>query len=67
MDPTLQKDYQYFVSIRDELIREHLGKFALIRNGSLIGVFDTEARHTISIGSTPEAALSRPWPLRAKP
>jgi len=39
----LQKEYNYFVKIRPELLKEKRGKFALIKEEKLVGIFDTDS------------------------
>jgi len=38
----LDLEYEYYESIKEELLREHEGKFALIKSKELLGVFDTD-------------------------
>jgi len=38
----LQKETQHFAKIKTELLKEHKGKFALIKDEKLIGTFDTD-------------------------
>jgi hypothetical protein len=33
---------KYYVSIKDKLLTESKGKFALIKAGTLVGIFDTD-------------------------
>jgi len=42
IDPALEKDYEYFQSIKAGLLKEHAGKFVLIRNGEVVGFYDTD-------------------------
>jgi hypothetical protein len=37
----LQTEQAYFEKIRERLLKDHRGKFALIKNEELVGVFDT--------------------------
>jgi hypothetical protein len=41
MDP-LQEELAFFEAHRDQLLKDHLGKFALIKGSELIGTFDTD-------------------------
>lgn len=36
----LEQELKYFNSIRNELVKNHEGKFALIRDEKLVGTFD---------------------------
>jgi hypothetical protein len=38
----LDLEYEYYESIKEELLKEHGGKFALIKGKELLGVFDTD-------------------------
>ncbi|MBI2918575.1 MAG: hypothetical protein HYY01_11370 [Chloroflexi bacterium] len=38
----LEKELRYYEVHREELLREHEGKFVLIKEESLVGVFTTE-------------------------
>jgi len=42
IDPALERDYEYFQSIMADLLKEHAGKFVLIRNQTLVGFYDTD-------------------------
>lgn len=37
----LKKELNYFISIKDDLLKDSEGKFALIKGNSLIGVYKT--------------------------
>lgn len=39
----LQKEYQYYLKIKSDLLKQYKGKFALIRGDRLVGTFDTDA------------------------
>ncbi len=39
----LETEMRYFESMKAEWLKLHLGKFALIKEAQLIGVFDTDA------------------------
>jgi len=39
---SLQKEYEFYLKTKVELLKEHKGKFALIKDESLIGTFDTD-------------------------
>lgn len=38
----LEKEFQYFLDHQKELVRQHGGKFVVIKNQQVIGVYDTE-------------------------
>lgn len=38
----LEKEYNYFLSIRDKLVEEHLNEFVVIKNNTIIGYYLTE-------------------------
>jgi len=40
---TLRKERQYFLTIKADLLKQSAGKFALIKDQELVGVFDTDA------------------------
>lgn len=40
MDKPLMKEYRYFLSIEDELAREHDGKLVAIKGKEVLGIFD---------------------------
>jgi hypothetical protein len=42
-EPRLQEEHAYYLSIKPDLLKQSLGKFALIKDQSLAGVFDTDA------------------------
>ena len=37
----LKRELNYFMSIKDDLLKDHQGKFALIKGKKLIGVYKT--------------------------
>ena len=39
---SLDKEYEYFVSIRRELVAKYAGQFAVIKDQEVAGVFPTE-------------------------
>ncbi len=39
----LQREYSYYLSVKSDLLKQSLGKFALIKEQNLAGVFDTDA------------------------
>ena len=41
-DAPLQEERAFFDANRDKLLKDHLGKFALIKGSELIGTFDTD-------------------------
>jgi len=38
----LQKEYQYYLRLKPDLLKESRGKFALIKDEKLVGTFDTD-------------------------
>ena len=38
----LEKELKYYIDHQDELVKAHNGKFIVIKNGQVIGVYDTE-------------------------
>lgn len=38
----LEKEFKYYLSSQAELVSKHLGKFLVIKDESVIGVFDSE-------------------------
>lgn len=38
----LQKEYQFYLKVKADLLKQHLGKFALIKEERLAGTFDTD-------------------------
>lgn len=38
----LEKEFQYFLDHQNELVKEYGGKFIVIKNKEIIGVYDTE-------------------------
>ena len=41
MENVLEREIAYYNEHRDELIEKHLGRFVLVKDESLIGVFNT--------------------------
>lgn len=39
----LEKEYEYFLSIIESLLKEHLNEFVVIKDKKIIGFFKTEA------------------------
>jgi len=39
----LYQEYQYFLSVKPELLKQSKGKFALVKGDRLVGTFDTDA------------------------
>jgi hypothetical protein len=39
----LQKEYAYYLKIKEDLLKQYPGKFALIRGEDFVGAFDTDA------------------------
>jgi hypothetical protein len=42
MSSALQKEFDYFLEQQDELVKEHRGKFVVIKNQRVLGVYDSE-------------------------
>ncbi len=40
--PALQTEYQYYLRIKADLLKQYKGKFALIKKQELVGTFDTD-------------------------
>ena len=40
MTKPLAKEYEYYLSIREELARDHGGKFVAIKGQEVLGIFD---------------------------
>ena len=38
----LEKEYQFYLRAKAELLKQHSGKFALIKEERLVGTFDTD-------------------------
>lgn len=38
----LEKEFQYYVDHQEELVRQHNGKFIVIKGQEIIGVYDSE-------------------------
>ena len=38
----LEKEFQYYLDNQDELVKKHNGKFVVIKDRVVIGVYDTE-------------------------
>ncbi|GAH80075.1 unnamed protein product, partial [marine sediment metagenome] len=38
----LEKEFNYYLEHQDELVEKHNGKFIVIKNGEVIGAFDSE-------------------------
>jgi len=39
---SLRKEFKFYLDNQDDLVKKHQGKFVVIKNESVIGVFDTE-------------------------
>jgi hypothetical protein len=42
MASPLEQEFKYFIEHQDELVRQHVGKFVVIKDRTVIGVFDDE-------------------------
>ncbi len=38
----LEKEFQYYIDHQEELVRQHNGKFIVIKGQEIIGVYDSE-------------------------
>ena len=38
----LEKEYDYFVSVRDRLVKEHRGEYVIIKDNETIGFYPSE-------------------------
>lgn len=38
----LDKEFQYYLANKDELIKKYLGKYLIINDETVVGVYDTE-------------------------
>ena len=38
----LAKEYEYYASVKDELLKHYQGKFALIYGSELVGIWDSQ-------------------------
>lgn len=38
----LEREFQFYLSHQDELVKKHSGKFVVIKNDEVLGVFDDE-------------------------
>lgn len=38
----LKEEFEYYLSHQDELLKKYAGKFIVIKNKNVIGVYDTE-------------------------
>ena len=42
MENSLEREFQTFEARKSELVKDHAGKFVLIKNDDIIGIFDDE-------------------------
>jgi hypothetical protein len=42
MSSPLEREFEYFLTHQDELVREHRGKFVVIKDEKVIGVYPSE-------------------------
>lgn len=42
MDNTLAKQFDYYLSHQDEIVRQYAGKYVVIADGAVIGAYDDE-------------------------
>lgn len=40
--PSLEKDFQFYLDNQDDLVSKHNGKFVVIKDGAVIGVYNGE-------------------------
>ncbi len=38
----LDKEFQYYLANKDELIKKYLGKYLIVKDEAVVGVYDTE-------------------------
>jgi len=41
--PSLKKEFHYYLKHQDELVASHNGKYIVLKDQKVIGVYDTEA------------------------
>lgn len=41
-EKSLQKEYQYYLKIKADLLKQSRGKFALLKDERLVGTYDTD-------------------------
>lgn len=42
MASPLEKEFNYYIAHQDELVKAHRGKYVVIKNQDVIGVYDTD-------------------------
>ena len=42
MDSPLKKEFAYYLANQETLVREHMGKFVVIKDEKVIGVYDSQ-------------------------
>ena len=42
MSKPLEKEFKYYIDHQDELVKKYNGKFLVIKNCKIIGIYDTE-------------------------
>jgi hypothetical protein len=40
----IQDDFEYYMSHQEEIVKDHLGEFVVIKDSSIIGYFKEEAK-----------------------
>ena len=43
MDKPLEKEFKYYIKHQDELVKQYNGKFIVIKNRKVIGVYDSQS------------------------
>lgn len=44
MNSPLEREFDYFLAHQEELVRQHRGKFLVIKDQKVIGVYDSELK-----------------------
>ena len=62
MKKPLESDFEYYLAIREELAREHDGKFAAIKDKKVLGIFEDylEAANAIYVEHERGTVLMQP-------
>lgn len=42
MDSPLKKEFEYYLANQDELVRQHNGKFVVVKDQKVLGAYDTQ-------------------------
>jgi len=52
MNTQLKKEFDYYLAHQDELVQQFEGRYAVIKDGKILGVYDSEMR---ALGETRKA------------